>query len=126
MCFCLNLQLTLPFPALKRTSDVGIEFDCSTARVGLTDYTFWFRDLLQIVELLLEQVGEQLEFPVVRSDDCADPISTLWHGSVYQEHLKQFAAAGANLDRDLLLPLIFFSGVILHLLYSSRSCVHCR
>ena len=74
-------------------------------------YELLHRDLGSTLKLLLERVGHLLELPVVRSEDSAEEISALWHGSAYQQHLRQFVAAGADLDRDLLLPLLFFSGM---------------
>ena len=76
---------------------------------GLLDYQLYTRDLLETVQVLLDRVGGELELPKIVGQRAA--INSLWRAGAYQRHLRSFVAAGGNLERDLLLPLVFYSGV---------------
>ena len=88
---------------------VGIEFHASEHRVEGKPYTMWSRDLLATVSILLDRVGRHLEIPHLVEEDAA--ISALWHGGAYQRQLRKFISVGGDLEKDLLLPLVFFSGI---------------
>ena len=88
----------------------GPVFTNETLCVAGIDYGYCKRNLGDIVSLLLDRIGDKLEIPSLRAADTTEPISTLWHGSEYQRHLQEFVKAGGDLTKDLLLPLVFFSG----------------
>lgn len=86
----------------------GLEFQTWEKRVDDQPYTLWSRDLLETLRFLLDRVGMHLEIPTLR--DAHADISALWHGRAYQRQLRKFISLGGNLEEDLLLPLVFFSG----------------
>ena len=88
---------------------VGVEFTPSSVTVSGREYKLWARELLSAVDLLLRRVGPLLETPEFVAAEA--DISTLWHGAAYQRHLRSFVEGGGDLARDLLLPLVFFSGL---------------
>ena len=91
---------------------VGIEFDVSIVRVREVEYDLYHRNLRGVLEGLLDQVGGELVLPQVHRG-ATDGWSELWHGDEYQRFLRQFLESGADLSRDVLMPLIFFSGMFL-------------
>ena len=86
----------------------GIEFEVKKKYVGGSVYSLWSRELLATIELLLDRVGKHLDIPRIL-EEGAD-ISEFWHAGAYQRQLRQFVSRGGNLEEDLLLPLVFFSG----------------
>ena len=86
----------------------GIEFEVQKKQVGGSVYTLWSRELLATIELLIGRVGKHLDIPLIL-EEGAD-ISEFWHGGVYQRQLRKFVSVGGNLEEDILLPLVFFSG----------------
>lgn len=76
--------------------------------VGGRTYALWSRELLPTITLLMERVGKHLDIPRILEEDA--DISELWHGGAYQRQLRKFVSLGGNLEADVLLPLVFFSG----------------
>ena len=93
----------------------GVEFSSFDITVDQHDYTLWMRDLLETVHVLLDRVGLDLELPKLVGPTAE--INSLWRAAAYQRHLRSFLEAGGDLQRDLLLPLIFYSGVRLACCY---------
>ena len=86
----------------------GLEFQVSEHRVGDSIYNLWFRDLLETVTLLIGRVGKHLEIPQVLPEGA--DISEMWHARAYQRELRNFIAVGGNLEEDVLVPLMLYSG----------------
>ena len=86
----------------------GVEFSSFEITVDQQDYTLWMRDLLETVHVLLNRVGVELDLPKLVGPTAE--INSLWRAAAYQRHLRSFVDAGGDLQRDLLLPLIFYSG----------------
>ena len=90
----------------------GFDFTKEDLRVADVEYQYWKRNLFDVVEMLLQRVGSKLELPSLLEPQEQEPIASLWQAAEYQRHLREFTKAGGNLDDDLLLPLVFFSGVL--------------
>lgn len=86
----------------------GLEFQVSEHRVGDSIYNLWFRDLLETVTLLIGRVGKHLEIPHVLPEGA--DVSEMWHARAYQRELRNFIAVGGNLEEDVLVPLMLYSG----------------
>ena len=80
----------------------------SEHHVGGSAYSLWSRELLETITLLIDHVGKYLDIPHILPDGA--DISELWHAGAYQRQLREFVSRGGNLEEDMLLPLVFFSG----------------
>ena len=80
-----------------------------TTFVAGTQYVWYCRDLCAVTALLLRRLGPRMEVPQLLPAG-ANQLSTLWHGQVFQDHLRTFYNGGANPAQDALIPLVFYSG----------------
>ena len=81
----------------------------SPQHVGGAVYSLWSRELLDTITVLLGRVSKHLDFPKILQEGA--DISELWHAGAYQRQLREFVSRGGNLEEDMLLPLVFFSGL---------------
>ena len=90
----------------------------SKVSVRGVDYDFFYRDLRGVIATLLERVGRQMDVPKLHNG-AENGWSEIWHGTAYQALLQKFLDSGGDLHRDLLVPLVFFSGFLF-----SFPCIH--